>query len=154
MPAKKIDALLEIWAASLLGLHGEPLFTNHAELYQVIDSTRVGEVQWENFTVRYTRNGQDNDQDGDMEDDASPWKFDTYDVWYRDPCQVIHNILASSEFTSEMDYVPYREYNTTNNQRRWEDFMSGDWAWETVVSFHFILLRLSANFRFVEQDCQ
>ena len=154
MPAKKIDALLEIWAASLLGLHGEPLFTNHAELYQVIDSTHVGKVQWENFMVWYTCNGQDNDQDGDMEDDASPWKFDTYDVWYRDPRQVIHNILASSGFTSEMDYVPYREYNTTNNQRCWEDFMSGDWAWETVVSFHFILLRLSANFRFVEQDCQ
>ncbi|KIM53220.1 hypothetical protein SCLCIDRAFT_32080 [Scleroderma citrinum Foug A] len=132
MPVKKIDALLEIWAASLLGLHGEPLFTNHAELYQVIDSTCVGEVQWENFMVWYTRNGQDNDQDGDMKDDASPWKFATYDVWYWDPRQVIYNILASSGFTSEMDYVPYREYNTTNNQRHWEDFMSGDWAWETA----------------------
>jgi len=64
-----------------------------------------------------------------MEDDVAPWKFNTYDVWYRDPHQVIHNILASSELASEMDYVPYREYDTSNDQRCWEDFMSGDWAW-------------------------
>jgi len=153
MPAKKIDSLLEIWAASLLGLGGEPLFTNHAELYRVIDSTHVGEVQWENFSVRYTRNEQGDDQD-DMEDDAAPWKFDTYDVWYWDPRQVIHNILASSELASEMDYVPYQEYDTSNDQRRWEDFMSGDWAWQAAVCTHLILPSLPANLRFVGQDHQ
>ena len=58
---------------------------------------------------------------------------DNYEVWYRDPQEVVHNILMSSEFADEMDYVLYREYNTLNDQRCWQDFMSGDWAWEQVV---------------------
>jgi len=42
-------------------------------------------------------------------------------------------MLASSEFADEMDYVPYQEYDASNDQRRWQDFMSGDWAWEQAV---------------------
>ncbi|KAI6132289.1 hypothetical protein EV401DRAFT_2053882 [Pisolithus croceorrhizus] len=57
---------------------------------------------------------------------------DTYEVWYQDPREVIHGILASSEFTDSLDYVPYREYDASNDQRRWQDFMLGDWAWEQV----------------------
>ena len=37
-----------------------------------------------------------------------------------------------------MDFIPYWEFDATNNQRRWEDFMSGDWAWEEVVCTGFI----------------
>ncbi|KIM59461.1 hypothetical protein SCLCIDRAFT_27289 [Scleroderma citrinum Foug A] len=116
MPVKKIDALLEIWAASMLELGGEPLFSSHSELYHIIDSTCVSNVKWENFTVRYNSGDQDND--------AVPWMSDMYNVWYRDPRQVVHNILASPQFTNEMDYIPYREYNTANDQRCWENFMS------------------------------
>ncbi|KAI5999622.1 hypothetical protein EDD15DRAFT_2160596 [Pisolithus albus] len=122
MPAKKIDTLLDIWAASLLELGGRPLFTNHADLYSVIDNTRVGSVKWDNFTIRYTGEERGNS--------PAPWMSDSHDVWYRDPREVIHNILANSGFTSELDYVPYREYEASNDERRWEDFMSGDWAWE------------------------
>ncbi|KAI6009455.1 hypothetical protein F5J12DRAFT_905039 [Pisolithus orientalis] len=38
----------------------------------------------------------------------APWMLNSYDVWYRDPC---------------------KEYDSTNNQRHWEDFMSGAWVW-------------------------
>ncbi|KIO06313.1 hypothetical protein M404DRAFT_24596 [Pisolithus tinctorius Marx 270] len=124
MSAKKLDTLLEIWAASLLALGGDPLFNNHAELYHVIDSTCVGEVPWEDFTIQYTAEVQDKE--------TAPWMFDNYDVWYRDPQKVIHNILASSDLAAEMDYVPYQEYNAMNNERCWQDFMSGNWAWEEV----------------------
>ncbi|KAI6021335.1 hypothetical protein BKA83DRAFT_4464098 [Pisolithus microcarpus] len=95
MPAKKIDALLDIWATSLLELGGQPLFTNHRDLYSVIDNTH------------YTGEEQGNN-----------------------PCKVIHNILTNSGLTRELDYVPYHEYDASNNQRHWVDFMSGDWAWE------------------------
>ncbi|KAI6128901.1 hypothetical protein EDD16DRAFT_1701506 [Pisolithus croceorrhizus] len=122
MPARKIDMLLDIWAASLIGLGGQPLFTNHTDLYGVIDSTHTGNVKWDNFTIRYTGEEQGGE--------PAPWMSDTYEVWYRDPCEVIHGILASSKFTDSLDYVPYREYNASNDQRRWQDFMSGDWAWE------------------------
>ncbi|KAI6098291.1 hypothetical protein EDD16DRAFT_1768168 [Pisolithus croceorrhizus] len=121
MPARKIDTLLDIWAASLIGLGGQPLFTNHTDLYCVIDSTRVGDVKWDNFTIRYTGEEQGSER--------APWMSDSYEVWYRDPCEVIHGILASSEFTDKLDLVPYREYDVSSDQRRWQDFMSGDWAW-------------------------
>ncbi|KAI6153199.1 hypothetical protein BKA82DRAFT_34261 [Pisolithus tinctorius] len=124
MSAKKLDTLLEIWAAALLALGGDPLFNNHAELYHVIDSTCVSEVPWEDFTIWYTAEVRD--------EETAPWMFDNYDVWYRDPQKVIHNILASSDLAAKMDYVPYREYDTTNNERCWQDFMSGNWAWEEV----------------------
>ncbi|KAI6146976.1 hypothetical protein EDD17DRAFT_1767457 [Pisolithus thermaeus] len=115
MSAKKIDMLLEIWAALLLESGGQPLFMNHADLYGVIDSTRVGNVRWENFTIQYAGEERNND--------PAPWMSDVYDVWFRDPREVIHNILANSRFTDELDYVPYREYDASNDQRRWQDFM-------------------------------
>jgi len=143
MPVKKIDALLEIWAASMLELGGEPLFSNHTDLYRIIDSTSVGDVKWENFTVRYNSEDQGNN--------AAPWMSDTYDVWYRDPRQVVHNILASPQFRNEMDYTPYREYDTANDERRWQNFMSGDWAWEDAV-FACLLLQVSTNFKYLGPD--
>ncbi|KAG1743668.1 uncharacterized protein EDB91DRAFT_1247159 [Suillus paluster] len=30
---------------------------------------------------------------------------------------------------NEMDYQPYREFSTDNDECQWQDFMSGDWAW-------------------------
>ncbi|KAI6011092.1 hypothetical protein EDC04DRAFT_2871132 [Pisolithus marmoratus] len=95
------------------------------DLYHVIDSMSVGAVRWENFKIAY--------KDGQDEPDA-PWMFDVCDVWYRDPCQVIHNLLGHTDIKDEMDFVPYQEFDATNKQRRWEDFMSGDWAWEEAVA--------------------
>jgi len=125
IPAKKIDVVLDLWAAMVLQLGRQPPFTNHKDLYHVIDNTCVGDVKWKGFNVGF--NGEQ--QDGD----SAPWMSDSYEVWYRDPREVVHNMLASSEFVDEMDYVPYQEYNASNDQRRWQDFMSGDWAWEQVV---------------------
>ncbi|KAI6118059.1 hypothetical protein F5141DRAFT_1000549, partial [Pisolithus sp. B1] len=122
MPARKIDMLLDIWAVSLIGLGGQLLFTNHTDLYRIIDSTHTGDVKWDNFTIRYTGEEQGGE--------PAPWMSDTYEVWYQDPCEVIHGILVSSEFTDSLDYVPYWEYDASNDQRCWQDFMLGDWAWE------------------------
>ncbi|KAI6138815.1 hypothetical protein BKA82DRAFT_4332492 [Pisolithus tinctorius] len=102
MPTKKIDTLLEIWAMLLLALCGEPLFTNQKDLYHVINSTSVGEVKWESFVVC----------------NMAPWMLD-----------IIHNVLAHADLIGQIDYIPYWEYDSTNNQRCWEDFMSGAWVW-------------------------
>ena len=125
IPAKKIDAILDLWAATVLELGGQPPFTNHKDLYCVIDSTCVGNVEWKSFNVAF--NGEQ--QDGD----SVPWMSDNYEVWYQDPWEVVHYILASLEFADEMDYVPYWEYDASNDQRCWQDFMSGDWAWKQAV---------------------
>ncbi|KAI6117126.1 hypothetical protein EDD16DRAFT_1693070 [Pisolithus croceorrhizus] len=124
MPARKIDTLLDIWAVLLIGLGGQLLFTNHTDLYCIIDSTHTGNVKQDNFTIQYTGKEQGGE--------PAPWMSNAYKVWYQDPCEVIHGILASSEFTDSLDYVLYQEYNASNDQRCWQDFISGDWAWEQV----------------------
>ncbi|KAI6023178.1 hypothetical protein BKA83DRAFT_4125828 [Pisolithus microcarpus] len=86
MPAKKINTLLDFWAALLLPLGSTPLFANHKDLYHVIDCMSVGTVQWENFKIQHKCN-------------------------------------------DEMDFLPYQEFDGTNEQRHWENFMLGDWAW-------------------------
>ncbi|KAL4071622.1 hypothetical protein V8B97DRAFT_2023768 [Scleroderma yunnanense] len=100
-------AEMPIWAMLMLELGGKLLFTNHTDLYHIIDSTCIDDVQWENFTMHYS---------GDQDNDVAPWMSDMYDV--------------CPEFMDQIDYIPYWEYNTTNDQRHWQDFMSGDWAWE------------------------
>lgn len=56
----------------------------------------------------------------------------TYDVWYRDPLQIVRNMLANPDFNGEMEFAPYRDY-TADNKRYWKNFMSGDWAWNQAV---------------------
>lgn len=61
------------------------------------------------------------------------WMVSGFDVWYRNPHDVIKNILANTDFNGEMDAAPFREYNA-NGQRQYHNFMSGDWAWAQAVS--------------------
>ncbi|KAI6024539.1 hypothetical protein EDC04DRAFT_2869370 [Pisolithus marmoratus] len=126
MPASQINTLLKIWAASLIELGGNPLFANHTDLYHVIDSTSVGAVKWENFKITYKckcQDGQNTDEQDELIKLAGLGGQD-------DLHQVIHNLLGHTNIKDEMDFVPYQEFNAMNKQRHWEDFMSGDWAWE------------------------
>ncbi|KAG1765264.1 hypothetical protein EV702DRAFT_1182516 [Suillus placidus] len=55
---------------------------------------------------------------------------DEYDVWYRDPHLMAHNMLANPTYKKEIDYTPFHEYDAADNTCQWKDFMSGDWAWQ------------------------
>ncbi|KAI5989293.1 hypothetical protein EDD15DRAFT_2198580 [Pisolithus albus] len=120
MSAANLNILLELWAASLVEAGANPIFSSYKEMYRTIDKTEVGDVKWQSFTVKYA---------GDVETDPVPWMHDEYDIWFRDPHEVVQNMLANPEFAKEMDYRPFREYDTKSSTRRWQDFMSGDWAW-------------------------
>ena len=50
-----------------------------------------------------------------------------YDVWFRDPHLVAQNMLKNPDFDGKIDYAPYEE-STTERGRRFQDFMSGEWA--------------------------
>ncbi|KIK32400.1 hypothetical protein CY34DRAFT_19074 [Suillus luteus UH-Slu-Lm8-n1] len=41
-----------------------------------------------------------------------------------------HNIIANPNYKAKIDYTPFREYDASDDTRRWKDFMSGDWAWQ------------------------
>ena len=124
MSAGDIDALLNIWAATLAPHNDHPLFSNHKDLYSTIDATPLGDVPWESFSLKY--NG------ALPKRDIPPWMSSEYDVWFRDPRELIHNLISNPDFHGEFDYSPLREFDGDEN-RRYQDFMSGNWAWKQAV---------------------
>ncbi|KAH7930534.1 hypothetical protein BV22DRAFT_1191146 [Leucogyrophana mollusca] len=117
-----MNVLFDLWAATLAKHDEGPPFADHKDLYNIIDSTRVGNVNWQGFTVQYQGERPD--------EDVPPWMNGEYDVWFRDPHEVVRNMLANPDYATEIDYTPYREYSTADDKRQWKDFMSGDWAWQ------------------------
>ncbi|KAG2158743.1 uncharacterized protein EDB93DRAFT_1237966 [Suillus bovinus] len=51
-------------------------------------------------------------------------------VWYRDPREVARNILTNPDYVNDFDYCPFHEYSVSKDEHRYQDFMSGDWAWK------------------------
>lgn len=125
MSAAKTDEPSDIWAVTA-AKHGEdPPFANHQSLHDKVDSIYLGHVPWQSFTCSYH---------GELPHVANPpdWMKETYEVWFRDPRQVVHNILANTDFDGEFDYSPFQEFE--DGQRQWSDFMSGNWSWDQAVS--------------------
>ncbi|KAG1725443.1 hypothetical protein EDB19DRAFT_1833778 [Suillus lakei] len=89
--------------------------------FLTINNTPLGDVKWQSFKVRYTGEKPTSD--------VPPWMDQSHDVWYCDPHEVIQNMLGNPDYEKEMDYRPFREYSADGNKRQWQDFMSGDWAW-------------------------
>ena len=52
MSARNIDTLLDLWAATLFK-HDTPPFANHGDLFDMIDSTPLGDVPWQTFSINY-----------------------------------------------------------------------------------------------------
>ncbi|KAG2136951.1 uncharacterized protein EDB93DRAFT_1242305 [Suillus bovinus] len=102
-------------AATLTKHHDTPPFADHKDLHNVIDATQLGDVPWQCFSV------------------VPPWMDDEFEVWYRDPRAMAHNIIANPSYKDEIDYAPFCEYDASDNTRQWKDFMSRDWAWQQAV---------------------
>jgi hypothetical protein len=124
MSGGDINFILNLWAASL-AVHGDaPPFSSHTEMYNTIDSTPLGDVPWQTFSLQYN---------GDQPEDEVPsWMTAEYDVWFRDPRTLVHNLISNPDFKDEFDYAPLQEYDT-NGAHRFQNFMSGDWCWKQAV---------------------
>ncbi|KAH7903059.1 hypothetical protein BJ138DRAFT_966385, partial [Hygrophoropsis aurantiaca] len=113
MSEGNMNLLFDLWAATLIKHGDKPPFTNHADLLAVIDSTPLGDVQWQGFSVEYQ---------GERPEGVVPsWMDGSYDVWFRDPHEVVRRMLSNPEYAAEVDYTPYREYRTSNDERQWKD---------------------------------
>ncbi|KAF7333127.1 hypothetical protein MVEN_02378200 [Mycena venus] len=118
MSQGNIDYLLELWGLSMMK-HGDlGPYDNYQQLYAAIDDIRVGDAPWKCFKTA-----------GDPRADAPDWARQEYEVWYRDPDVVIRNMLDNPDFAGEFDTTPYVELDR-DGQRRWSDFMSGNFAWK------------------------
>ena len=124
MSGNSIDTISQLWRASLIN-HGIPsddinLFERNSDLLATIDSTPIGDAPWKGFTSYYQ---------GPRPPNPPEWMTKGHDTYYRDPLELVHNLLANRDFESEFDYMPFREFDG-KKKRRWRDFMSGDWAWK------------------------
>ncbi|KAF8269532.1 hypothetical protein EI94DRAFT_1771196 [Lactarius quietus] len=124
MLGKSIDTLSQLWCASLInhGIHPNDinLFKWNNSLLVTIDTTPVGDMPWEGFSMSY---------DGPRPLDAPEWMTTTHNVWFHDPQQLVHNLLTNWDFDGEFDYMLFQEFDTQKRQCWW-DFMSGNWAWK------------------------
>ncbi|KAG2123897.1 hypothetical protein BD769DRAFT_1388978 [Suillus cothurnatus] len=84
----------------------------------------IGDIRWDCFQVQYASEKPDIN--------VPSWMGNSYDVWFRDPQEVVHNMLANLMFTDEMDYRPYCEFSSSNDECQWKDFTLGDLAWDQV----------------------
>ena len=124
---KKIDHLLELWAATLVPHNDTVPITNHPNLHRQIDAIGLGNVRWEHTCLKY---------EGSLPTTTRhpEWKTMEYDIWHRDPRQVIKNILARPDLEGHVDYAAYQEFN--DEKRQYGNMMSGDWAWRQSVRLH------------------
>jgi Plavaka transposase len=125
MSGGHINTLLDLWAASLAKHDDKPPFHSHGDMYDTIDATPLGDVKWESFSLCYNGNVP--------EGEVPSWMKSEFDVWFRDPRTIIRNLLSNPDFDNEFDYSPVQEYDMEGNHR-FQNFMSGDWAWKQAVS--------------------
>ncbi|RPD70597.1 hypothetical protein L226DRAFT_547722 [Lentinus tigrinus ALCF2SS1-7] len=120
MSGKNISKLMELWAADVARYGGQPPFADHADLYTTIDAILLGDVAWRCLKGQYQ---------GPRPAGIVPaWMDEEYDVWFQDSRELVLRMLANADFKDEFDVAPIREYTHAGN-RRYHNFMSGDWAW-------------------------
>lgn len=132
MSGKNISKLMELWAADVARYGGQPPFADQSDLYSTIDAIVLGDVPWSCLKGRYQ---------GARPEGISPaWMDEEYEVWFRNPRELVLRMLANPDFKEEFDVAPYRDF-TRLGSRRYRDFMSGNWAWrEAVSSYMFVTL--------------
>ena len=121
---RKADHLLELWTATLVPCGIAPPIADYRDLLQQVDSIPLGDVPWESFCLSYNN--------PPPQTTCPPeWKIAEYEVWFRNPREVIKSILSNPEFDGHVDYSAFQEFE--GSQRRYCNMMSGDWSWEQSV---------------------
>jgi hypothetical protein len=100
------------------------IFDSHDDMCGKIDATELGDAPWQNATLQYREELPDRD--------VPEWMTASYDLYYRDSHVVVKNILSNTTFKGGIDYVPYLEFGH-RGERRYENLMSGDWAFKNAV---------------------
>ncbi|KAF8322392.1 hypothetical protein F5887DRAFT_1087226 [Amanita rubescens] len=122
MSKDEFNCLMQIWARTL-SPHRDPPFRDVGDMHDTIDAVELGGVPWQSFTITFK-------ETDDKEPDDAPWKAKSYDVWIRDPREILKLQLGNRDFAGEMDYAPKKVYDREKKKRRYQDLMSGQWAWD------------------------
>lgn len=129
-----LSTLWDAWQRRQIELHYQrfddldedigPPFASAIDLYSAIDSIPHGDIPWEGFSIKYS---------GELPTNPPKWMKASYDVWYRNPLDVMENQFSNPEFANHIDYAA-KEMKDLSGKRQYVDLMSGEWAWEQSVS--------------------
>ena len=135
MLAGDINIITGLWAASLSPHHDSPPFANAKAMYDTINSTPLGDIPWQSFTLDY--NGP---PPNTLEPNSEnlPWTTANYDILFHNACLLVQEMIANPNFAGGFDFTPYQEYSA-DGQHCFQNFMSGDWAWKQAVSCSYTL---------------
>ncbi|KAF8460137.1 hypothetical protein DFH94DRAFT_641146, partial [Russula ochroleuca] len=122
-------------------------FASAQDLYDKINSTEIGDVSWQAFSVQY---------DGDIPNNSAVlcWKMESYDTWFRNPLKIAEAQLGNIDFAHEIDFGLKQVFSSRADRCQYSDFMSGNWAWQQadVIAVDpethgsmFVLLILSSD---------
>jgi hypothetical protein len=145
MPGTQIDVLFDLWAASGDDGGTEPPFASHIDLYETIDSIKLGDLPWICFTIKYNGPLPDNDVE------VPTWMLMEYEVWCCDIRLLMRGQLANPDFNGEIDYTPLQKFGPTG-KREWSNVMTGNWAWKQAVCVCVISITLFYLHSFFFQD--
>ena len=116
---------MEIWTLSTMEMDNGSPFDSYQQTYEVIDEIQVGSTLWEYFKT---------ETDNDLPDDAPNRCRELYCIWYHNPDTVITNMLNNPDFANAFDYIA----TDSDGKQRWNDIMSGNYAWHHAVCSHSI----------------
>ena len=114
----------------------DPPFNSANHMYNIIDSIPLGNVPWEGFEVTYNE---------DIPDNGPPsWMSKTFEVWFRNPLEILEARIGNPDFDGEIDYSP-KQVLGKNGKHRFTDLQSGDWAWEQAVRPYYFFFQRMIN---------
>jgi hypothetical protein len=59
-----------------------------------------------------------------------------HELWIRDPVECLRNLIGNPSFREHMAYAPEKVYTDKEGRnRQYDEMWTGDWWWETQVSF-------------------
>ena len=111
------NKLLGLWSATLVPFGDSAPILDRNDLHSTIDAIELGEVPWQTYVACYNGLHPENGP-------TPEWMTTEYQLCYRDPCKVIHRILANPDLADGIDYIPYCEFK--GGKQQYCDFISGD----------------------------
>ena len=98
-------------------------YKNARALHQKVDHELPGVTPWSRSVIRITGIN------------------DEFELFMRDPIECIKELWANPAYLDHLTYAPeHRFVDEGKTERVYDEFMSGDWSWETqVCGFHCFL---------------
>ena len=127
-----IDFILSLWEATLISQNDHSPFQNHEDLHVKIDATTLGDHPWQKITIR---------NNCPLPDGPIPsWMTTEFDVWYHNPCQLVHDLISNPDFAKEFDYTLYQEYAADGAHHFKDFFLVTGFGNKWFVPFTYILV--------------